>query len=62
CPADDPTPPVYLADPNDCAYYCECSGGLAWSFECDPGLLFDDVLDVCDWADNVDCGNRPIIS
>ncbi|KAK8748313.1 hypothetical protein OTU49_016069 [Cherax quadricarinatus] len=59
CPEVDPALPVYLANPDDCRAFCECSAGTAYIFLCDPGLLYNDVLEMCDWADDVDCGNRP---
>ncbi|KAG7165592.1 putative Chitin binding Peritrophin-A domain-containing protein 37 [Homarus americanus] len=62
CPAKDPTPPLYIADPDNCSKYCECSGGIAWSFHCDANLLYNDIKHVCDWPNNVDCGSRPIVN
>ncbi|KAG7165594.1 putative Chitin binding Peritrophin-A domain-containing protein 38 [Homarus americanus] len=61
CPVNDPTPPVYIADPDNCANYCECSGGSAWSFHCDANLMYNDIKHVCDWPNNVDCGSRPTV-
>ncbi|XP_045581177.1 uncharacterized protein [Procambarus clarkii] len=59
CPATDPEDPVYLDEPTNCKEYCVCSGGVAYLFECGPDTLFNDVDDVCDWAETVDCGDRP---
>nr|XP_027206640.1 peritrophin-1-like [Penaeus vannamei] len=59
CPAEDGQQPTYFPDPEDCASYCECSGGIAWHLECGPGTLWNDEKDLCDWADTVDCGLRP---
>ncbi|XP_068239191.1 peritrophin-1-like isoform X2 [Palaemon carinicauda] len=60
CPAQDPPTPVYLADPSDCSKFCECSGGTAYSESCQPQTLWDDGLNICNWASMVDCGDRPI--
>ncbi|CAL4060267.1 unnamed protein product, partial [Meganyctiphanes norvegica] len=60
CPEEDPGTPVYIADPSDCQKFCECSGGTAWSQRCAPGLLFDAVELICQWPENMDCGDRPI--
>merc|ERR1711962_1064559 len=60
CPELDPGSAVFLPDPSDCRKFCECSGGAAWSDHCADGLLYDDALHVCNWANSVDCGSRPI--
>ncbi|KAK8748310.1 hypothetical protein OTU49_016066 [Cherax quadricarinatus] len=62
CPEGPQPVPTYLADPEDCTSYCECDGTTAFHFTCDPGLLYNDVIHVCDWPDNVDCGTRPTAS
>ncbi|KAK7065924.1 hypothetical protein SK128_026310 [Halocaridina rubra] len=62
CPFPDPPNPEFIADPTDCSAYCECSDGIAWRFHCAPGTLFDEVLKICNWADVVDCGSRPILT
>merc|ERR1719244_1320638 len=59
CPETDPSVPVFIADPDDCTAYCECSAGTAWRFHCAPGTAFDEDLDLCTWIDDVDCGDRP---
>merc|ERR1712179_680405 len=61
CPSPDPGTPVYLADPEDCSKFCECSGGAAWSEHCADGLMYDEILHLCNWPNSVDCGSRPII-
>ncbi|XP_018007937.1 uncharacterized protein LOC108665673 [Hyalella azteca] len=60
CPATDPEIAVNLPDPDDCTSFCECSGGTAYAIHCDGGLYYDEKLHICNWPDNVDCGNRPI--
>ncbi|XP_047473667.1 uncharacterized protein LOC125028273 [Penaeus chinensis] len=59
CPTEDGPQPTYFPDPDDCASYCECSGGTAWHFECSPGTLWNEEGNLCDWAESVDCGARP---
>ncbi|TOF75941.1 hypothetical protein CGJ15_26995, partial [Vibrio parahaemolyticus] len=54
CPAEDGIYPVYLADPDDCSAFCQCSKGIAWHFKCQPNLLFNDHLNTCDWPNQVD--------
>merc|ERR1711962_1285437 len=60
CPDLDGGSPVYISDPDDCSKFCECSAHIAWAGHCADGLLWNDVTHVCDWANNVDCGSRPI--
>merc|ERR1712212_114557 len=59
CPPIDGSEPVFIADPDNCAIYCECSGGDAWEIICAPGTVFDEDLHLCNWPEVVDCGNRP---
>nr|XP_053629650.1 uncharacterized protein LOC128686664 [Cherax quadricarinatus] len=60
CPAEDGPDPLYIAVPENCQEYCECSQGTAYLFECGEDTLFDDVLKECNWATHVNCGSRPI--
>jgi len=60
CPAVDPGTPVYLADPEDCSAFCECSNGVAYSKQCTQGTYYDPDRHICDWPTNVDCGDRPV--
>ncbi|XP_071860834.1 uncharacterized protein [Bombus fervidus] len=46
---------VLIPNPNDCASYYSCDGGVAYLMNCSVGLLFNPELRVCDWADNVTC-------
>ena len=50
----------YYIDVNDCSKFYRCSNGLIIQFECPMGLLFDPVLNVCNWPQQVThpCG-RP---
>ncbi|WP_408945893.1 carbohydrate-binding module family 14 protein [Bacillus velezensis] len=61
CPAEDGEYPVFFPDPENCAAYCECSGGSAWHLLCGPGTLWDTETDQCNWGDQVDCQGRPIV-
>ena len=47
-------------DPENCHNYYLCGDPDHCTLcECDPGLLFDEDRLVCDWAENVDCDDRP---
>ena len=47
-------------DPENCQNYYLCFPPEACTLEtCDPVLLFDDVLLACNFAEFVDCGDRP---
>ncbi|MCL4126707.1 UNVERIFIED_CONTAM: hypothetical protein GTU68_063197 [Idotea baltica] len=59
CPEVDGDVPVFIADPDDCQGFCECSSGLAYSLTCQDGTLWDEENNVCNFPDNVDCGDRP---
>merc|ERR1711955_154996 len=60
CPAVDGAEPTFLADPDDCTKFCECAGGVAYEQSCQPGLVYDPTLHLCNWPAAVDCGSRPI--
>merc|ERR1711953_58592 len=47
------------AHESKCDAYYQCSHGHRWPDQpCPSGLLFNADLLVCDWPENVDCGNR----
>lgn len=47
-------------DPDNCQNYYLCgSPDDCTLLSCDPGLLFDEVLLACNFAEFVDCGDRP---
>lgn len=48
------------ADPDNCGAYYECAHGVAYEELCPDGLLYNTLLQVCDYAKNVDCGTRPV--
>ncbi|XP_018027334.1 uncharacterized protein LOC108682642 [Hyalella azteca] len=60
CPVPDPAAPVFFPDPTNCAKFCECSNGLAYSLTCSPETLYDVTDEICKTASEVDCGDRPI--
>ncbi|XP_042870485.1 peritrophin-1-like [Penaeus japonicus] len=60
CPTYDGDFPTFFAHPDDCSKGCECSKGTAFEVQCQPGLLWDDTVDVCNWANQVNCGSRPL--
>ncbi|XP_076029631.1 uncharacterized protein LOC143018256 [Oratosquilla oratoria] len=59
CPEVNGPIPTFIPDPEECAYFCECDDGIAYKHDCPGDLLFDDILNVCNWAYEVDCGSRP---
>ncbi|KAF7271211.1 hypothetical protein GWI33_015893 [Rhynchophorus ferrugineus] len=60
CPDHEDGAPTYLADPNDCSAFYECSNGEKILFHCAAGTLFDDVDFICKFEKQVSCGTRPI--
>ena len=47
-------------DPENCQNYYLCgSPDDCTLLSCDPGLLFDELLLACNFAEFVDCGDRP---
>ena len=47
-------------DPENCQNYYLCgSPDDCTLLSCDPGLLFDEVILACNFAEFVDCGDRP---
>lgn len=42
----------------DCTKFLKCDRGRTFLEECGPGAVFNDVLKVCDWPHNVNCGTR----
>ncbi|XP_023946944.2 chitin-binding domain protein cbd-1 [Bicyclus anynana] len=67
---DDPTEaPQICADSDSdgvlvaheyCNQFYKCSNQEPISLRCPRNLLFNPCKDKCDWAENVDCGNRTI--
>ncbi|KAG0715807.1 Retrovirus-related Pol polyprotein from type-1 retrotransposable element R2 [Chionoecetes opilio] len=52
CPSEDGDTPVYLAHPEHCAWFCQCDNRVAYKLECLPGLVFDEMIHVCNWPYN----------
>ncbi|KAF7271210.1 hypothetical protein GWI33_015892 [Rhynchophorus ferrugineus] len=50
---------TYIADPNDCSAFYECSNGEPWRFVCASGTLFDANNLICKNEKDVNCGTRP---
>jgi hypothetical protein len=49
-----------IADPDDCQSFYFCTQGHPPQHEtCDDGLLFSQEINNCDYAENVDCNERP---
>lgn len=42
----------------DCGSYFVCDFGLPELFNCSENLLYDDRLGVCNWPENVTCGQH----
>jgi hypothetical protein len=40
---------------NDCSKFYRCSNHKIYTFECPPGLLFDESVKVCNYANVVNC-------
>ncbi|XP_063627117.1 chondroitin proteoglycan-2 [Cydia splendana] len=58
CPIN-PYVDVLKPHPN-CNKYYQCVQGELYERPCASDLLFNEETQECDWAINVDCGNRPI--
>ena len=41
--------------PNDCSKFYRCSNNILYTFDCPPGLLFDESVKVCNYANMVNC-------
>ena len=56
CPHDG-----YFPDPDNCSKYYLCSGASLTQHDCGEGLTWDAELQLCGWANTIDCrnGNRP---
>ncbi|XP_055626838.1 chitinase-3-like protein 1 [Toxorhynchites rutilus septentrionalis] len=51
-----------VADPKNCANFIKCPivEGSA-PFRCQSDLLFNEISQKCDWPENVECNDRPIL-
>ncbi len=59
-PPGDRSYAVLLPDPTCCNRFFSCSDGVPILMECPIGLCFNEELDVCDWPQSVDCGERAL--
>jgi len=57
---DCPKPNGIFADPEDCSKFYNCANGKANGETCNDDMLFDEELLICNRAENVNCGERPI--
>jgi Chitin binding Peritrophin-A domain len=49
---------VFLPDPSgDCQTYLSCSNGVSFPMRCPDGFLFDNQRQMCNFPDQVTCGN-----
>eukprot|EP00095_Tigriopus_kingsejongensis_P000832 snap_masked-scaffold63_size435493-processed-gene-3.3 protein:Tk00832 transcript:snap_masked-scaffold63_size435493-processed-gene-3.3-mRNA-1 annotation:"GA22559" len=49
-----------VGDPQNCQLFYQCVYDRPpFLNECPPGTLFDEIRHLCDFADQVDCGDRP---
>lgn len=62
--SDEPKPTCNQSADGDviphenCSQFYKCHSGKGYPMDCPPGLNFNAVLKVCDWAMNVKCGDR----
>jgi len=54
CPSDGIWP-----DPDNCQCFYDCSNNQPFLECCGPGTYFDAVFMICNYQDQVDCGDRP---
>jgi len=55
CPGDG-----LFADPDNCKMFYDCANGRPFHEACPSGTLFDDHLLICNFEDQVNCGDRPM--
>jgi len=55
CPGDG-----LFADPDNCQMFYDCANGRPFHEACPSGTLFDDRLLICNFEDQVNCGDRPM--
>lgn len=46
---------IYIAHPTDCTAYFVCMNGQQLEFSCQNDLAWNDLVDSCDYKDNVVC-------
>jgi len=55
CPGDGLWP-----DPDNCQLFYDCANDHPFLESCPSGTLYDPELQSCNYADQVDCGDRPL--
>jgi len=55
CPGDG-----LFADPDNCKMFYDCAAGRPYHEACPSGTLFDDHLLICNFENQVNCGDRPL--
>ncbi|XP_022816847.1 probable chitinase 10 [Spodoptera litura] len=58
CPSDFKVH-ILLPHESDCSKYYICSNGKKIEMSCEPGTLFDINMQLCNWADEIDCPHPP---
>ena len=48
----------YYPDTGDCSVYYQCYQGTAHRNNCQAGLRWNTLTNMCDWEQNVDCSNN----
>ena len=51
--------PVFIPHPYKCNKYFECQGTVGVAMICPDTLVFDPILNICNWPWNVDCEDKP---
>merc|ERR1719186_228800 len=51
--------PGLWADPDDCSCFYNCANDIPYPGCCDQGEFWDQDLHICNYEDQVDCGDRP---
>ncbi|CAH0588141.1 unnamed protein product [Chrysodeixis includens] len=59
CEANYGSDNILIAHEN-CDKFYKCAHGKPVAITCQANLLYDPYLEVCNWAHEVDCGDRPI--
>ncbi|PSN39605.1 hypothetical protein C0J52_06910 [Blattella germanica] len=58
CPVPQPSYEIYYSDySSNCSNFYQCSNGVVIKMSCPSGTRFDSTLQVCNYADQVECCN-----
>ncbi|CAH1787914.1 unnamed protein product [Owenia fusiformis] len=57
CPNDEAGNPIDgdFPHPLDCEKFCSCNSGVGTELTCPDGLVFDPVLNMCNWPEVTNC-------